>query len=214
MNGVSMTEKIKVEIWSDLICPWCCIGRTRLEQALARSPHQDRFLLKHRAFRLAPGEAVRPVETALAQKYGRNQPQVLQMLDHVEKTAAQDGLKYNLRGTLYGDTLDAHRLVLWAAEKGLEEKILNRLYKAYFSEGISIFDQKNLLDLIVPLGADRAEAKAMFDGEAYKDQVTQDEEHARQMGSQGVPFFVFAEQYAISGAQPTEVFLQAIEKLA
>jgi len=143
-----MIEKIKIEIWSDLICPWCFIGRTRLEQALARSLRQDRFLLKHRAFRLAPGEAVRTVEEALAQKYGRNQQQVLQMLDHVEKTAAQDGLAYNLRGTLYGDTLDAHRLVLWGAQNGLEDKILDRLYKAYFSERISIFDQKNLLDLV------------------------------------------------------------------
>lgn len=112
-----MNPKITIEIWSDIICPWCWIGKTRLEKALSQSSLKNRYELIHKAFRLGPGSLTKPIEQALAEKTGGDQKQVLGMLDQVEKVAAGEGLKYNLRGTLYGDTLDGHRLILWAAEK-------------------------------------------------------------------------------------------------
>lgn len=208
-----MTQKIKIEIWSDLICPWCWIGKTRLEKALAQFPAKDRFEFVHRAYRLGPNESPRTIEAALAEKTRGSAEQVSKMLDQVESVAAQEGLAFHLRGTFYGDTADGQRLVLWSAEKNLQAKILERFFRAYFSEGVSLFERKNLLDLAESVGIDRAEAAAMLETDAYKKELLMDESEARSLGSRGVPFFLFGGKYAIGGAQPPETFLQVINEL-
>ncbi len=208
-----MNDKIRVDIWSDLICPWCWIGRRRFDRALENTGFADRIEIRHRAFRLAPGEAVGPVEKALAERYGKSPEDVLRMLKHVEHTAGKDGLEYHLQGTLFGDTVMAHRLALWSESKGRQHDVMEALSKAYFSDKKSIFGQKVLVDEMVALGFQRDEVQAFLQSDDLKKQVTIDEQEARQLGANGVPFFVFAEQFAISGAQPQSAFEQALEEI-
>lgn len=203
-------DAIRIDVWSDLICPWCWIGKRRLEKALKNSGHADRFEIRHRAFRLAPGEKTEPVEAALKRKYGRDPAG---MFDHVEATAAKEGLEYHLRGTLYGDTTDAHRLVLWASSKGAEMKLIESFSKAYFTDQKSLFDHGVLLELVAKEGLDRSEATEVLKSRAFADEVESDELEARQLGANGVPFFVFADQYGVSGAQPPAIFARAIEEI-
>lgn len=208
-----MEKKILLEIWSDLICPWCWIGKTRFEKALHASGLADRFEIKHRAFRLGPGEPVAPVEQMLASKYGRSTTEVDQMLAQVESTAAREGLEYHLRGTLSGDTIDGQRLVLWSATQGLEKKTLERLYRAYFTEHTSIFDRANLLRLAGEIGLEVNAARTVLESESFRSDVEDDELRARELGANGVPFFLFDGKYVVNGAQPTGVFRKFLEEI-
>lgn len=208
-----MSQKIRVDIWSDLICPWCWIGRRRFENVLEKLGESERFEVHHRAFRLAPGESVGKVEKALADRYGKSHEDVLRMLKHVEHTAAKDGLEYHLDGTLFGDTVDGHRLVLWAAGKGRQHDVLEALSKAYFTEKKSIFDHQVLATEMKTLGFEEKEVLTFLQGQDLRNQVQADEEQARAFGASGVPFFVFANQFAISGAQPESAFQQALEEI-
>lgn len=208
-----MNQKIRVDIWSDLICPWCWIGRRRFDRALEKSGYSDRLEIRHRAFRLAPGEVVGPVEKALAERYGKSPEDVLRMLSHVEHTAGKDGLEYHLQGTLFGDTVMAHRLALWSESKGRQHDVMEALSKAYFSDKKSIFDSNVLVEEMVALGFNAQEVQTFLQSDDLKKQVAIDEEEARAIGANGVPFFVFAEQFAISGAQPQAAFEQALEEI-
>lgn len=208
-----MENKLSIKIWSDIICPYCRIGKVRLEKALEASPLRGRYELIHKAFRLAPGSPVKKVEEALAQKMNISETQVLKMQTGVEEMAAKDGLKYDLHGTLYGDTIDAHRLVLWAAEKKLQSQLLDRIFAAYFSEKINIFDRANLLKLVSSVGISADDAEKMLASDAYRADVEADEEAAYSYGASGVPFFIFADKFAVGGAQSVENFSKVIEKI-
>lgn len=131
---------LTVEIWSDLICPWCWIGKRRFDEALARFAHADRVDVALRAYRLMPGQPVEPVEAMLAGKYRMSPAQVDQMLRQVTDAAASVGLHYDLPGTLVGDTLDGHRLVKLAEATGRAHTLTERLYRAYFCEHGSLFE--------------------------------------------------------------------------
>ncbi|MBU9163308.1 DsbA family oxidoreductase [Burkholderia multivorans] len=203
---------LTVEIWSDLICPWCWIGKRRFDEALAAFAHADRVDVALRAYRLMPGQPVEPVEAMLAAKYRTSTAQVDQMLRQVTDAAASVGLRYDLPGTLVGDTLDAHRLVKLAEATGRAHALTERLYRAYFCEHGSLFDHTALADFAVEAGLERAAVEAALRGDAYRDEVEADGARAAQIGGRGVPLFVFGGRYAVSGAQPADVFAQALEQ--
>ncbi|PRH00444.1 DsbA family oxidoreductase [Burkholderia multivorans] len=203
---------LTVEIWSDLICPWCWIGKRRFDEALAAFAHADRVDVALRAYRLMPGQPVEPVEAMLAAKYRMSTAQVDQMLRQVTDAAASVGLRYDLPGTLVGDTLDAHRLVKLAEATGRAHALTERLYRAYFCEHGSLFDHTALADFAVEAGLERAAVEAALRGDAYRDEVEADGARAAQIGGRGVPLFVFGGHYAVSGAQPADVFAQALEQ--
>ncbi|KVF14961.1 disulfide bond formation protein DsbA [Burkholderia vietnamiensis] len=203
---------LTVEIWSDLICPWCWIGKRRFDDALAAFPHAQHVDVVLRAYRLMPGQPVEPVEAMLAGKYRMSAAQVDQMLREVTDAAASVGLRYDLPGTLVGDTLDAHRVVKLGQATGHAHALTERLYRAYFCEHGALFDHAALTDFAVEAGLERAAVEATLRSDAYRDEVEADVARAAQIGGRGVPLFVFGGRYAVSGAQPVDVFAQALER--
>ncbi|MEV5433041.1 DsbA family oxidoreductase [Streptomyces sp. NPDC052701] len=206
---------MRVEIWSDIACPWCYVGKARFEKALAAFPHRDRVEVVHRSFELDPGRAkddVQPVVTMLTRKYGMSREQALAGEDHLGAQAAAEGLDYRTRGRDHGSTFDMHRLLHLAREHGRQERLLDLLYRANFAEERSVFnDDDRLVELAVAAGLDADAARAVLaDPDAYAAEVRADEREAAQLGATGVPFFVLDRAYGVSGAQPVEVFAQAL----
>ena len=198
------------------MCPWCYIGRRRLQQALILRPDLQDVVVRHRAFQLQPDvpkDVVVSTADHLASKYGVSDAEVVAMQENVTAVAHSVGLDYHLEGTLSGNTEDAHRLLLWAGEVGGQDALLERMYAAYFTEGRSLFTREALLELVDEAGLDTADAKAVLDTDRYQDQVLADGALARELGANGVPFFVFDMQYGISGAQPLEVFNNTLDAI-
>jgi predicted DsbA family dithiol-disulfide isomerase len=198
-----------IEIWSDVICPFCYIGKTQLEAALKETGAEAR--IEHRAFRLMPGDAVAPVEEMFAKKYGQSPQQAEASMRNVEATAASEGLEFHIAGTLTGDTLDAHKLLILAGDKGVQPQVLNRLYRAYFTETRNVFDRGALLDLAVEAGLDRGEAADALDSAELAARVAADQRKARNFGVRGVPFVVIDRKFAVSGAQGKANFVKALQ---
>ncbi|MGS0896302.1 DsbA family oxidoreductase [Burkholderia stagnalis] len=203
---------LTVEIWSDLICPWCWIGKRRFDEALAAFEHADQVDVALRAYRLMPGQRVEPVEAMLADKYRLSPVQVGQMLQQVTDAAATVGLRYDLPGTLVGDTLDGHRLVKLAEATGRAHALTERLYRAYFCEHGSLFDHAELTDFAVDAGLERSAVEDVLRSGAYRAEVEADIARAARIGGSGVPLFVFGGRYAVSGAQPADVFARALDQ--
>ncbi|MEU3844003.1 DsbA family oxidoreductase [Streptomyces sp. NPDC028635] len=206
---------MRVEIWSDIACPWCYVGKARFEKALAAFPHRDEVEVVHRSFELDPGRAkddIQPVLTMLTKKYGMSEAQAQAGEDNLGAQAAAEGLDYRTRGRDHGSTFDMHRLLHFAKEHGRQDQLLDALYKANFAEERSVFaDDGRLVDLAVAAGLDADAARAVLaDPDAYADAVRADEREAAQLGARGVPFFVLDRAYGVSGAQPAEVFTQAL----
>jgi predicted DsbA family dithiol-disulfide isomerase len=206
---------VKVEIWSDVVCPWCYIGKRRFESALAAFEHRDEVEVEWRSFELdpqaAPDTGEDPVER-LARKYGMTREDALAAHARVTGLAAQEGLTYRLDVARPANTFDAHRLLHLAAERGLQAAAEERLFAAYFTEGRSLGDPETLVALAVEVGVDEAAAREMLRGDAYADAVAGDEREASELGISGVPFFVIDRRYGISGAQPAELIGQALER--
>ena len=206
---------MKVEIWSDVVCPWCYIGKIRFERALDSFPHRDDVDVVYRAFELDPsiprGET-RDVVPELARKKGLSEEQVRRMMAGVEQLAADDRLELHLAEAPAGNTVDAHRLVHLAAGHGRAAPMIERLYRAHFTELRSIFDTDSLVELAAEAGIDAQEARRVLDGDEHTDGVRGDEAIARSLGITGVPFFVIDGTFGISGAQPVEAFAQALEQ--
>ena len=206
---------MKIEIWSDVVCPWCYIGKVRFERAVAAFPHRDEVAVAHRAFELDPtiprGET-RDVVEDLATKKGVSQEQIRRLMASVEELAAEEGLEYHLADGRGGNTVDAHRLLHLAAERGLQNELLERLYRAQFTELRSVFEHGSLVELAAEAGLDPDEARGVLAGIAYLDRVKGDEATARSLGITGVPFFVIAGTYGLSGAQPAATFAAAREQ--
>jgi predicted DsbA family dithiol-disulfide isomerase len=201
-----------IEVWSDVVCPWCFIGRRRLQRALADVPGD--VTVTHRAFQLDPStrtEGHRTVDV-LSAKYGMSAQQTMEMMATVTDVAAGEGLDYHLDRTISGNTRDAHRLLLWAQDRGVVDGLLEAMYVAYFMRGEPVFTVDDLATLAATVGIDGAEVRAALASDAYLDEVEQDQDLARQFGANGVPFFVFDRRYGISGAQPLEVFTATLAK--
>jgi predicted DsbA family dithiol-disulfide isomerase len=205
---------MRVDIWSDIVCPWCYLGKRRFEKALAAFEGSDEVRIAHRSFQLDPtrvkGET--PSRRAMLQsKYRLSEEQVRTMDLKMEQMAAAEGLEYHLTDAgLTGNTLDAHQLVHLAATHGREDEMIERLYKAYFTEQRSVFDIDSLQALATDEGLAAAEVREALEGGRYVDDVRRDLNEARSLGVTGVPFFVIDGRYGISGAQATDVFSRAL----
>lgn len=201
-----------IDIWSDVVCPWCYIGRRRLQKALVNFPQRDEVTIRHRAFQLQPDiDTVVPTTEHLATKYRIAPIQVKEMQANVCAIADGEGLCYNLDETLSGNTLDAHRLLLWAAEIGKQDELLEAMYSGYFEKSQSLFSHGDLLSITDQIGIDHPSAQALLSSDNYHAQVLEDGELARQLGATGVPFYVVNMKFAISGAQPIESFTQTLQ---
>jgi len=206
---------MKVEIWSDIACPWCYIGRRRFETALAQFEHRDQVEIIWRSFQLdpsAPREYAGSINEMLANKYGIDLRQAEAMHDHVTELAAAEGLDYHFERVQYGNSFDAHRLLHFAAHHGLQNQMKERLQKGYFTDGLAYSDPETLVKLAVEVGLDAAEARRVLETDAYAADVRADIRRAQMLGIRGVPFFLFDERFGVSGAQPAGLFLTALEK--
>jgi predicted DsbA family dithiol-disulfide isomerase len=206
---------LTVEIWSDVVCPWCYIGKRRFEKALLAFEHRDDVTVMWRSFELDPEAPtaydVAPAER-LAGKYGVTVERAAQMHADMTANAAAEGLEFHFERTRGGNTFDAHRLIHLAATYGHQADAKERLMRAYFTEGEAIADHETLVRLIGEAGVEEAEARDVLSGDRFAADVREDEQLAAQLGIQGVPFFVLERRYGVSGAQPPEVLLQALER--
>ena len=206
---------MQVEIWSDVVCPWCYVGKRRFEQALAAFPHRDRVEVVWRSFELdpaAPAERTGPYAGHLASKYGVPEARAQEMIDGMTATAAGDGLDLRFDLARPGSTFDAHRVIHLAAESGLQDAVQERLMRATFTEGEPIGDREALVRLAAEAGLDAERARTVLADGSYGGAVRADEQQARQLGITGVPFFAVDRTYGVSGAQPVEVLLQVLER--
>lgn len=201
-----------IDVWADIVCPWCFIGKRRLERALNSFPHREHVTIRHRAFQLQPDirETV-PTKAYLAEKYQSSIEQVTQMQANVCEVADGEGLCYNLDETLSGNTFDAHRLLLWAATIGKQNELLEALFSNYFEKSKPVFSHVDLVSAAVGIGIDADKADDLLTSQLFEDDVIADRNLAGQLGATGVPFFVFDMKYGISGAQPLTAFQQTLE---
>jgi predicted DsbA family dithiol-disulfide isomerase len=206
---------MKVEIWSDVACPWCYIGKRRFERALDHFAHRNQIEVIWRSYQLDPGAPRNPgkkVNEILASKYDVSLSQAAAMNDRVSAIAAQEGLEYHLEQARYSNTFDAHRLIHLAGTHHLQQDMEERLFKAYFTEGTALGETEALVQLAAEVGIDADEARAVLAKDDYADEVRADEQRARRLGIRGVPFFAIDEQYGVSGAQPSEVLREVLEQ--
>jgi len=201
-----------IDVWADVVCPWCFIGKRRLEKALASFEHRDHVTIRHRAFQLQPDikETVR-TKDYLADKYLASPDQVTAMQANVCAVADSEGLCYNLDETLSGNTFDAHRLLLWAATIGKQEELLETLFSNYFEKSKGVFTHTDLVAAAISVGIDADKADDLLTSDLFADEVISDRNLAAQLGATGVPFFVFDMKFGISGAQPLEAFTQTLQ---
>jgi predicted DsbA family dithiol-disulfide isomerase len=206
---------MKVDIWSDVVCPFCYIGKRRLEEALASFAHRDDVEVVWHSFQLDPGAPAiaegRTVEK-LAAKYGMTLEQAVAAQESLAANAATVGLEFNWQETKSGNTFDAHRLIHFAATRGRADAMKERLLHAFFTEGEQIGDRDVLVRLAGEAGVDEQQAREVLESGAHAEQVRADIAQAQAYGIRGVPFFVIDEKYGISGAQPTELFSQALNQ--
>ncbi|CAA9343384.1 MAG: 2-hydroxychromene-2-carboxylate isomerase/DsbA-like thioredoxin domain [uncultured Frankineae bacterium] len=209
----SVAPGMKVEIWSDVVCPWCYVGKRRFEQALAGFAHRDEVEVVWRAFELdstAPAERTGGYAENLAAKYGTDVPRAQQMVDTMTATAAQDGLELRFDRARPGNTFDAHRLLHLAAERGVQDAVKERLLRATFTEGEPIGDAETLVRLVTEAGLDADEAREVLATDRFAAEVRGDQAQARAYGITGVPFFVVDGRYGVSGAQPAQALEQVL----
>ena len=202
---------MRIDIWSDLVCPWCYLGKRRFETALAAFAHGDEVEVVHRSFQLDPsipkGVELR-TRDMLMRKYGMTEPQVIASQAHLEQLAAVEGLEYHLAESHTGNTMDAHRLVHLGREQGIQDAVIERLFRAHFTEHKSLFDHASLVALGIDAGLSGVEE--LLESDRYDDAVVADHREAHELGASGVPFFVVGGRYGVSGAQPVEVFSDAL----
>ena len=205
---------MEIEIWSDIVCPWCYLGKRRLEEALDRFEGRAGVRVVHRAFQLDPtrprGETQNRRRMLMA-KYGWTEQQAEAIDAQMMARAADDGLSYRMTANgVTGNTRQAHEVVQAAAAAGQADVMLERLYRAYFSEERSIFDIDSLVALATEVGLDAHAVRTALQDGRYRAAVEADDRQAREFGARGVPFFVIDRRFGVSGAQPVEVFVEAL----
>lgn len=214
-NIESRTDKMKVEVWSDVMCPFCYIGKRRFENALKDFEHGNNIEIEWKAFQLdpsIPSNTGQTVNEYLAARKGIPSEHAAKMNAHVTAMAAELGLRYKLDTAVVANSFDAHRLAHLAKEKGRGDETTERIFKAYFEESKDIADHQTLTEIGILAGLDRDELVSLFNSDHLKKEVKKDLEEGSQLGIQGVPFFVLDRAYAVSGAQPTDIFRQALER--
>lgn len=211
-----MSQRLEVEIWTDIACPWCYIGKTNFEQALETFAHRDAVKVNFKAFQIDPNSAI---ET------GRNLDEQLSVLHQMpldearrrnaqlEEAAKASGLNYDMRHAIGTNSLDGLRLVYAAREAGLDNAMIKRLMKAYLEEGLHIGHQDVLKKLALEVGLDELSIDETLSSDLYKKEIAADRIQAEKIGINGVPFFIFNGKYAVSGAQPLENFSQILDQV-
>ncbi len=203
---------MRVEIWSDIVCPWCYIGKRRLENALADFPQADQVEIVWRSFQLDPSAPNTPVETVaehLGRKYGGGPDAGRQMIERTEAIAAEEGMTWRQQEALRVGTLDAHRLLHAAGD--LRGELKEALLHAYFAEAQNVADHETLTRIATDAGLDEVLVKEVLTTDRYADEVEADVRQAAAYGATGVPFFVIDQKYGVSGAQPSDTFRQVLE---
>lgn len=210
-------SKLRIDIWSDIACPWCYVGKRRLEAALLRFHHRESVEIVWRAFELDPA-APRVQDSSvsyaarLARKYGTSEAQADAMIQRMTDVARADGLDFRFDRIRPGNTFDAHRLLHLAADRGKQGALKERLLRAYMTEGEPIGEPAVLARLAGEAGLDVDEAEGVLSTDAYAREVRAEERAAAELGVHGVPFFVFAGRFGVSGAQPAEQLGMALDR--
>lgn len=206
---------MKIEIWSDVVCPFCYIGKRKLEKALDKFPLKDQVEIEWKSFQLNPEEKTNPsINTLehLAQSKGWSMDQTREITSNVVEMAKEQGLEFDFEKAKVANTKNAHRLIHFAKQQGKGGEMKERLLKAYFSDGENVDDRNTLIKLGAEIGLNESEIKSLLASNQFDDAVDQDIYESRLIGVRGVPFFVLDRKFGISGAQPDEVFEETIEK--
>ena len=205
---------MRVDIWSDVICPWCYVGKARFEKALDSFAHRDEVEVVYHSFELDPSSPRGQRESNLAmlsKKFGKSPAEALALDDQVGSLARAEGLGFD-SGRPVGNTFDVHRVLHLGLDRGVQHALLGAVNEAYFAQARDVFDRDVLTEVAAGAGLDADEVGKVLDGEAYADEVRQDELQARQIGIGGVPFFVFDMALGASGAQPADLFASALSQ--
>jgi predicted DsbA family dithiol-disulfide isomerase len=205
---------MRVDIWSDVVCPWCYVGKARFCQALGAFAHRDEVEVVYRSFELDPGYRKDRRETTfamLSRKYGMSEADARAAESRIADLAAAEGLGFAPERPV-GNTFDIHRVLRLGLAKGVQPELVRAVDQAYFAQGRQVFDRDAISEIAAGAGLDAALAGDVIDGDAYAEEVRQDELQARQLGITGVPFFVFDMALGVSGAQPTEVLASALQQ--
>lgn len=207
---------MKVEIWSDYVCPFCYIGRRRLEKALEQFPHRERVTIEYKSYELAPDAIIDPnikYYESIAIKFGITVEEAKLNTKRITKQAKEEGLLFNFDKMKPTNTIDAHRLTKYAIKQGKGQEMTEYLLQSYFTDGCDLSDQDTLITLASHIGLDKAEVKKLLESKKYSSIVRDDEEEADSIGVKTVPFFVFNEQHAVAGLQRTEMFAAILDQL-
>ena len=207
-----------IDVWSDIACPWCYVGKRRLEGALARFPHAEEVTVRWRSFELDPSTPLEvdrsvPYAERLARKYRTSIPQAEGMIAHMTEVAAEDGIEMRFDLLRAGSTFDAHRALHFAQQSGLANEMKERLLRAYFTEGALVSDHDTLASLADDVGLDADGVAAALATDQHADEVRADEAAAARLGVHGVPHFAFGGAFGVSGAQPVETMLHVLERV-
>lgn len=210
-----MKNTFKIEIWSDILCPFCYIGKRKLEKALETFEGKEFLEIDWRSYQLDPDATSQPntdVYDYLAQRKGQTRDWSIKMHEQVANTAKQEGLDYNFEKAIIANSYNAHRLIHLAKKYKLGDQAEETIFKAYFTQGKDIADKSTLMVIGKEIGLKEEEIKEVLNSNKYGDEVRLDIEEAQNIGVRGVPFFVMDRAYAVSGAQPVEVFAETLEK--
>jgi predicted DsbA family dithiol-disulfide isomerase len=205
---------MRVDIWSDVICPWCYVGKARFEKALDSFAHRDEVEVVYHAFELdptSPRGQREPNLAMLSSKFGKSPAEALAMDGHVGSLARAEGLGFD-SARLVGNTFDIHRVIRLGLDRGVQRPLLGAVNEAYFAQARDIFDRDVVTEVAAGAGLEANEVSKVLDGDAYADEVREDEQRAQQIGISGVPFYVFDMALGASGAQPTELFTSALNQ--
>ena len=206
---------MRIDIWSDVVCPWCYIGKRRLESALAAFPHRDEVEIVWHSYQLDPGAPTEPTETAramLARKYGMTPAQAAEAQNRVIFQAAEEGMAWQHERSMHANTRDAHRLIHLAADAGKQGEMKEALLQAYFGEARVVSDHEVLREVAAQVGLDATRVDEVLGSSEYDADVDADIAQAGAYGATGVPFFVIDRKFGVSGAQPSELFAQVLER--
>jgi predicted DsbA family dithiol-disulfide isomerase len=210
-----VSDKMKVEIWSDIICPFCYIGKRKFEAALSNFGNSSQITIEWKAFQLSPDIKTDPsvnIHQFLARHKGLPLERAKSMNDQVSEKAKSVGLIYNFDKAIPANTFNAHRFSYYAKEKGVQGKAEEALFKSYFTDGKNVDDISTFISIAQEIGIDAHETKEVMSGDQYVREVESDIREAHTLGVRGVPFFVFNRRFAVSGAQSSEVFLSTLQK--
>lgn len=206
---------MKVEIWSDIMCPFCYIGKRRFEQALSEFEYADDIEIEWRSFQLNPNMKTDPdanINEYLAESKGWSPEKAKQMNERVTKMAAEEGLEYNMDQAVVANSFDAHRLIQFAKTQEVGDQAEEALFTAYFTQGKNMADLNTLVQIAEKIGLNKRDARAVLESDQFSNAVKHDMQTAKGMNIRGVPFFLFNRKFVVSGAQQTETFVKALKQ--